>query len=117
MLRGTGWSRAVALSRFGSFTTPLRGIHSSAADGYPGTATVTFYRSRYAGRYLAFAPAENEKVGHSPLQATTAAQQALWNKYHLGSCSYLAAESRVVIHGTGPRPKIASRRPWPGGAV
>jgi hypothetical protein len=37
------WSMAVALSRFGTFTTPLRGFHSSATDTDPSTPTLTFY--------------------------------------------------------------------------
>jgi Domain of unknown function (DUF929) len=44
------WSMAVALSRFGTFTTPLRGIHSSPSDVFPNTATLTFYQSRYTSR-------------------------------------------------------------------
>jgi thiol-disulfide isomerase/thioredoxin len=74
------WSMAVALSRFGSFT-PLRGVHSSATDVYPNTATLTFYGSTYTSRYLVFTPVENQDVNRNPLQATTAAQQALWAKY------------------------------------
>jgi len=74
------WSMAVALSRFGSFT-PLRGVHSSATDVYPSTATLTFYGSTYTSRYLVFTPVENQDVNRNPLQATTAAQQALWAKY------------------------------------
>jgi len=67
----------VALSRSGTFTTPLRGIHFSASDVFPNTATLTFYQSRYTSNYLAFTPVENEKVDHSRLQPTTAHQQAI----------------------------------------
>ena len=74
------WSMAVALSRFGTLS-PLHGIHSSPTDAYPSTATLTFYKSSYSSRYLVFTPVENEKVNHSQLQATTAQQQAIWNKY------------------------------------
>ncbi len=74
------WAMAVALSRFGTFS-PLRGIHSSATDVYPSTATLTFYRSTYTSTYLVFTPVENEDVNQNLLQATTAAQQALWKKF------------------------------------
>jgi thiol-disulfide isomerase/thioredoxin len=74
------WAMAVVLSRFGSFT-PLRGVHSSATDVYPSTATLTFYGSTYTSHYLVFTPVENQDVNRKPLQATTAAQQALWAKY------------------------------------
>ena len=74
------WSMAVALSRFGTLS-PLRGIHSSGTDSYPNTATLTFYKSSYSSKYLAFTPVENETVDSTPLQNTTAAQQAIWAKY------------------------------------
>jgi thiol-disulfide isomerase/thioredoxin len=74
------WAMAVALSRFGSFS-PLHGIHSSASDVYPNTATLTFYKSTYTSKYLVFIPVENEDVNHNLLVPTTAAQQALWAKY------------------------------------
>jgi thiol-disulfide isomerase/thioredoxin len=75
------WSMAVALSRFGTFTTPLHGIHSSSTDTDPNTPTLTFYKSSYSSPYLTFTPVENETISRGPLQSTTAAQQALWEKY------------------------------------
>jgi Domain of unknown function (DUF929) len=75
------WAMAVALSRFGTFTTTLRGIHSSSTDTDPNTPTLTFYKSKYTSPYLVFTPVENETVTRGPLQNTTAAQQALWAKY------------------------------------
>jgi thiol-disulfide isomerase/thioredoxin len=75
------WGMAIALSRFGTFTTPLRGIHSSSTDVDPSTPTLTFYKAKYSSKYLTFTPVENETVSEAPLQKTTAAQQALWVKY------------------------------------
>jgi thiol-disulfide isomerase/thioredoxin len=75
------WSMAVALSRFGTFTTPLHGIHSSSTDTDPNTPTLTFYKSSYSSPYLTFTPVENETISRGPLQNPTAAQQALWVKY------------------------------------
>jgi Domain of unknown function (DUF929) len=75
------WAIAVALSRFGTFTTPLHGIHSSSSDVDPNTPTLTFYKSGYSSPYLTFTPVENETITKAPLQQTTAAQQALWEKY------------------------------------
>ena len=74
------WAMGVALSRFGTFS-PLRGIHSSATDVYPNTATLTFYHTTYTSKYLVFTPVEFQDVNHNSLQPTTAAQQAIWNKY------------------------------------
>jgi hypothetical protein len=75
------WSMAVALSRFGTFTTPLHGIHSSSTDTDPNTPTLTFYKSTYSSKYLVFTPVENETVTKTLLQTPTASQQALWVKY------------------------------------
>ena len=75
------WAIAVALSRFGHFTTQLRGIHSSSTDSDPNTPTLTFYKSNYTSPYLTFTPVENENGSRGALQATTSAQQALWQKY------------------------------------
>jgi thiol-disulfide isomerase/thioredoxin len=74
------WAMAVALSRFGTFG-PLKGIHSSATDVDPNTATLTFYQAKYTSKYLVFTPVETEDVNRNPLQQPTAAQQALWKKY------------------------------------
>lgn len=75
------WSMAVALSRFGTFTTPLRGIHSSPTDTDPNTPTLTFYKTGYQSKYLTFTPVENEDLSQHPLQPTTSAQRAIWVKY------------------------------------
>jgi Domain of unknown function (DUF929) len=82
------WSMAVALSRFGHFTTQLRGFHSSSTDTDPSTPTLTFYKSGYTSKYLVFTPVENETVTEAPLQNTTATQEALWKKYDTGSDGY-----------------------------
>jgi Domain of unknown function (DUF929) len=74
------WSMAVALSRFGTLS-PLHGIYSSSTDVDAHTATLTFYKSSYTSNYLTFTPVENETVTKAQLQATTAAQLALWQKY------------------------------------
>jgi len=82
------WAMAVALSRFGHFTTQLRGMHSSSTDTDPNTPTLTYYKSGYTSKYLVFTPVENETVTEAPLQNTTAAQEALWKKYDTGSDGY-----------------------------
>ena len=79
------WSMAVALSRFGTFTTPLHGIHSSSTDTDPNTPTLTFYKSTYTSPYLVFTPVENETVNKTLLQNTTPSQLALWQKYDSSS--------------------------------
>lgn len=83
------WAMAVALSRFGTLS-PLRGIRSAPSpEVYPSTATLTFYKSGYASKYLAFAPVENETVTHATLQTPTPQQQAIWNKYDANSYPFI----------------------------
>jgi uncharacterized protein DUF929 len=77
----TRWSMAVALSRFGALTPPLRGIHSSPSDTDPNTATLTFYKAGYTSNYLNFTPVEVQKVDRSALQNPTGPQNAIWAKY------------------------------------
>jgi thiol-disulfide isomerase/thioredoxin len=77
----TRWAMAVALSRFGTFTTPLRGFHSSSTDVDPNTPTVTFYQQGYNSSYLVFTPVENEDINRHQLQPLTKQQQDIWVKY------------------------------------
>jgi thiol-disulfide isomerase/thioredoxin len=95
------WAMAVALRRFGTFS-PLAGVHSSSADIYPNTATLTFYRSTYTSKYLVFTPVEQQDVNHNPLQAPTAAQKALWAKYLPPGNSYpfIDIGNRVIAAST-----------------
>jgi hypothetical protein len=106
------WPLAVALSRFGTFTTPLSGIHSSPTDVYPNTATLTFYKAGYTSRYLTFTPVENEKVDHSPLQATTRAQQALWNRYDANSYPFIDFGNRYMISSPIYNPQVLQGKTW-----
>jgi thiol-disulfide isomerase/thioredoxin len=75
------WSMAVALSRFGTLSTPLHGIHSSSSDVYPNTATLTFYKTGYNSKYLAFTPVENETINKTLLQSPTAQENQVWARY------------------------------------
>ncbi|HEV2376368.1 MAG TPA: DUF929 family protein [Streptosporangiaceae bacterium] len=74
------WAMAVALSRFGTFS-PLRGTYSSSKDYFPHTPTLTFDGTRYSSPYLVFTPVEHQSLTRTPLQPTTPAEQALWDKY------------------------------------
>jgi hypothetical protein len=106
------WSMAVALSRFGSFTTPLRGIHSSPTDVYPNTATLTFYRAGYTSKYLTFTPVENETVSHAPLQATTKQQQAIWDKYDANSYPFIYFGGKYIITAPIYDPQVLQGKTW-----
>ena len=106
------WSMATALSRFGTFTTPLRGIHSSPTDVYPDTATLTFYKSRYTSKYLTFTPVENENISHAPLQPTTASQQALRNRYDANSIPFIDFGNKYAITTPIYDPQVLQGMTW-----
>jgi Domain of unknown function (DUF929) len=115
------WALAVALSRFGTFSG-LHGIHSSSADIYASTPTLTFYKSSYTSKYLTFTPVETqtEKEG-TALQKTTAAQNALLTKYDsppyvaqadAGAIPFIDFGGQYFIHGAQYNPQILSGMTW-----
>jgi hypothetical protein len=105
------WAMAVALNRFGTFS-PLRGIHSSATDVFPNTATLTFYKTKYTSNYLVFAPVENQDINRNLLQKPTAAQQAVWNKYDPGNGYPFINFGDRFIAGTTYNPQVLHGLTW-----
>jgi hypothetical protein len=105
------WALAVALSRFGTFSN-LSGTHSSGADVYPDTQTLSFYGSTYSSPYVDFQAVEeasNRQVGgaYQSLQAPTAAQRALMATYDLqGSIPFLDIANRYVVTGSSFSPQV-----------
>ena len=110
------WSMAVALSRFGHFSTALRGFHSSPSDSYPNTPTLTFYKAGYTSKYLTFTPVENEDINRNVLQATTSAQMALWEKYDSSSDGvsypFIDFGNKVVLKTPIVDPSILAGKSW-----
>ncbi len=106
------WSMAVALSRFGTLT-PLHAIRSAPSpEVFPSTATLTFYKSGYTSNYLTFTPVENENVSHGPLQDTTAAQQAIWQKYDANSYPFIDIGNKYLITGPIYDPQVLAGKTW-----
>jgi len=99
----TRWSMAIALSRFGTLTTPLHAIRSSATDTDPNTATLTFYKTGYTSKYLDFTPVEVQTVSRGPLQNPTGPQNAIWAKYEPDPNSrgypFIAFSNKLVLKG------------------
>ena len=107
------WAMAVALKRFGTFT-PLKGIHSSATDVYPNTATLTFFNSKYSSKYLVFTPVENQDVNRNQLMKPTAAQKALWKKYLPPGDSYPFINiGNRFLAGVTYNPQVLHGLTWP----
>ncbi len=110
------WSMAIALSRFGEFTTPLHGIHSSPTDTDPNTATLTFYKTGYASKYLTFTPVENLTVSHALLQSPTKAQNEVWAKYepdpNTRGYPFIDFGNKLVLKGPIYNPAVLAGKSW-----
>ena len=110
------WPMAVALSRFGTLTTPLHGIHSSSSDVYPSTATLTFYKSGYHSNYLAFTPVETTTVDKTALQNPTQAQNAVWARYepdpNTRGFPFVAFSNKQVMKGYFYNPTVLQGKSW-----
>ncbi len=113
------WAIAVAVSRFGSLSG-LHFIHSSPDDVYPSTPTLSFYRSRYVSRYLAFAPVEwfgeqqdpATPFGHVYLQHPTAGEQALFGRYSGDSVPFIDIGNRYLVPGVQYQPSDLAGLTW-----
>jgi thiol-disulfide isomerase/thioredoxin len=98
------WALTAALSRFGTFSG-LHFIHSSPADVYASTPTLTFYASSYTSRYVAFVPVEwygeaadpSTPFGHVYLQHATAQQTALFSRYAGGSFPFVDVGNQYLV--------------------
>jgi hypothetical protein len=105
------WSLAIALSRFGTLSG-LAGTHSSTADVYPDTQTLSFYKASYSSAFLDFQSVEeagNQEVGgtYPTLQTPTAAQEALLSTYDTaGSIPFLDIANKYVITGASYSPQV-----------
>jgi len=110
------WSMAVALSRFGTLSTPLHGIHSASNDVYPNTATLTFYKTGYDSKYLTFTPVENLTVDRSLLQSPTAAQNQIWARYEPDASQrgypFIDIGNKYVIKGPIYDPGVLKGLTW-----
>jgi thiol-disulfide isomerase/thioredoxin len=110
------WSMAVALSRFGTLSTPLHGIHSASNDAFPNTATLTFYKSGYNSKHLTFTPVENLAVDHSLLQSPTAQQNQIWARYepdpNQRGYPFIDIGNRYVIKGPIFDPGVLKGLTW-----
>jgi thiol-disulfide isomerase/thioredoxin len=115
------WAMAVALSRFGTFTG-LHGIHSSPTDAYPNTPTLTFYKSTYTSKYVAFTPVEETTVNQKvTLQTPTAQQSQLIAKYDAppyvsqtsaGAIPFVDFGNQYMISGASYNPQLLQGMTW-----
>jgi hypothetical protein len=113
------WAIAVAVSRFGTLSG-LHFIHSSPTDVYPSTPTLSFYKSRYTSKYLAFVPVEwyGEKTdphtpfGHVYLQHPTAQETALFSRYARGSFPFADVGNKYLVPQAQYLPSDLAHLSW-----
>ncbi len=116
------WAMAVALSRFGTFSN-LNVTHSSteAGEPFPGTNSLTFYKSSYTSSYIVFSPVEQLDVNKKPLQTATAQQNALVAKYdappyvsaqNQGAIPFVDFGNKYLVSGASFSPSILAGKSW-----
>ncbi|HWU33331.1 MAG TPA: DUF929 family protein, partial [Marmoricola sp.] len=72
------WPLAIALSRFGTFKD-LGQTASSAMDVYPGTPSLSFYRSRYTSKYVSLDAYELQDNARNTLVTLSRSDASLFN--------------------------------------
>lgn len=112
------WAMAEALSKFGTFSG-LKFIHSDPSDVYPSTPTLTFYKSSYTSKYVAFTPVEELTVSKQRLQTPTTAQEALLTKYDVppntsqaGSIPFVDLGNKFMLSGDQYNPALLQGKSW-----
>jgi thiol-disulfide isomerase/thioredoxin len=113
------WVIAAAVSRFGTLSG-LHFIHSSPTDVYPSTPTLSFYKSHYTSKYLAFVPVEwyGEKADprtpfqHVYLQHPTRQEAALFKKYAGGSFPFVDIGNRYLLPEAQYVPAALAHLSW-----
>jgi hypothetical protein len=113
------WALAAAVSRFGTLSG-LTLIHSSPADVYASTPTLSFATAHYSSRYLAFVPVEwfgeaadpSTPFGHVYLQQPTAQQQALFARYGGGSIPFVDIGNRYLLPQVQFVPSVLAGLSW-----
>ena len=112
------WSLAVALSHFGSWSQ-LGVTKSAATDVFPNTATLSFRTAGYQSTRLTLRTTElTDNAGH-PLQALSALDRQVIDRYDVppyvnsadqsGAVPFLDIGNRYVLAGAS-----TTRRCWPG---
>ncbi len=109
------WSLAVALSHFGTWSH-LGATTSSAADVYPGTATLSFRTAAYRSTELTLRTTELADNAGRPLQAQTPLDARLIGAYDVppyvnsadqsGAVPFLDIANRYILAGAQYNPQV-----------
>jgi thiol-disulfide isomerase/thioredoxin len=120
------WALTVALSRFGTFSN-LHFIHSSSADVYASTPTLSYYQSGYTSKYIDFEPVELQSTKeissgvYATLQKPTTAQSGLMSKFDAppyvpsnesGSYPFVDFGNQYLVLGAQYLPSALAKLSW-----
>ncbi len=113
------WAIAAAVSGFGTLSG-LYFIHSSPTDVYPNTPTLSFYKSGYTSKYLAFVPVEwygeqadtSTPFQHVYLQQPTPQQATLFTRYAAGSIPFVDIGNQYLVPQTQYLPSALANLNW-----
>lgn len=109
----------MALSQFGTMTG-LRGTSSSSTDVNPSTPTFSFYNESYHSKYLSFVSVEQATNTDQPLQNTTAAEDALVQKWDVppyvpagqqGAIPFIYIDGKYMVTGLQYGETVAGQIP------
>ena len=101
------WPVSIALSKFGTFKG-LSETYSTASD-YNHTPTLSFVNATYTSPYLSFVSREMQNGSGKTLQAPTAAQAALLQKYTQGSIPFVDLGGKYAIEGAEYTPSLLAQ--------
>jgi Domain of unknown function (DUF929) len=105
------WALAVALARFGSWSG-LGATHSSSADIFPNTPTLSFHGSSYASEFLTFAGYEitsnvRSGTGYAPLDPLPATVSSLVDTFNpQGSIPFVDVGGKYTMTGASFSPDV-----------
>jgi hypothetical protein len=113
------WAIAAAVSRFGTLTG-IRFIHSSPADIYPNTPTLSFDGTTYVSRYLDFVPVEwygeqpdpSTPFRHVYLQHPTSQQLRLFGEFAANSIPFVDIGNSYLVAQTQYLPSDLANLSW-----
>ena len=116
----TRWAIALALMRFGNFSS-LSYMTSSASDAYPNTPTFTFYNSTYSSSIINFVSVElytnkvsNQTNYYAILQTPAQWENKTMAKYGTsGSIPFIDFGNMSVQQGAPYSPGLIYRDTWP----
>lgn len=75
------WSMVAALDRFGTFTGLKQIVSSPTDNAYKSIPTLSFFRSSYTSKYVAFTPYEEADIASQPLVTPPASAEKLYTTY------------------------------------